>query len=180
MKTTEQALASATSPVQSAPTPLPGISLRQARQIGRVGTAITRYGLVLLLLGIGAFKFTNAEAQAIQPLVSNSPLMFWLYSLLDVRGVSALIGVTEIGMAVLIALRPWSPRLSALGSLGGSLMFFTTLTFLVSTPGMWTVVEGFVVPTDGGFLLKDIVLLGGSLWTAAEALQASPRRSILD
>ncbi|MEO6684462.1 MAG: DUF417 family protein, partial [Dyadobacter sp.] len=131
------------------------------------------YGLVTILLIFGFYKFFDFEARAIQPLVANSPLMSFLYNLLDLHGVSALIGSAEIIIALLIGLRPWYPRLSAVGSLAAVAMFVSTLTFLISTPQMWSWVEGIPVPTDGGFLFKDVILLAGSLWTAAEALRAA-------
>ena len=35
------------------------------------------------------------------------------------------------------------------------------LSFLVTTPGVWAVVEGFPAPASaGGFLIKDLFLLG--------------------
>jgi len=137
---------------------------------------VLRYGLVLIILWFGAFKFTAAEAQAIQPLLAHSPLLSWLYLLTDVQGASRLIGGAEIVVALLIALRPVAPRLSALGSLGAIAMFATTLSFLATTPGVWVRVEGLVVPSDiGAFLLKDVFLLGAALWTAAEALAGARR-----
>ena len=38
---------------------------------------------------------------------------------------------------VMIALNPWLPRISALGSLLVVLMSFTTLSFLITTPECW-------------------------------------------
>lgn len=141
-----------------------------------IAGAILRYGLVAILLFFGAFKFTAVEANGIQPLIAHSPLMSWLYSIGSVRAVSNLIGSTEIAFALLIALRRVSPRLSALGSAGAAGLFLTTLSFLVTTPGVWVSVPGFPVPvTDptGAFLIKDLFLLGASLWSAAEALSAA-------
>ena len=37
-----------------------------------VGIRLLRYGLVAILIYVGAFKFTAAEAQAIQPLLTHS------------------------------------------------------------------------------------------------------------
>ena len=140
----------------------------------RSGAVILRYGLVLLVLWFGVFKFTPTEAQAIQPLVANSPFLSWLYALTGVRGASRLIGLAEIAIALLMAARPFSARVSAVGSIGAIVMFLTTLSFLVTTPGSWGVVDGIVVPTGaGGFLIKDLLLLGAAVWTAAEALMAS-------
>ena len=76
----------------------------------------------------------------------------------------------------MISLRVWFPKVSALGSIGGILMFLTSLSFLVTTPGMWTIMEGWPVPTDGGFIMKDLIFLGVSIWTAGEALNAHAER----
>jgi len=148
-----------------------GLDAAKIRKLNTFGMGISRYGLAVLLLIFGALKFTNFEAKAIQPLVENSPLMSWLYQVADLRSTSRIIGMAEIGLAVMIALRAWFPRVSALGSIGGILMFVTSLSFLISTPGMWTIMEGLPVPTDGGFIMKDLIFLGVSIWTAAEALQ---------
>jgi Protein of unknown function, DUF417 len=86
-----------------------------ATSMERLGVHVSRYGLVLTLLLIGALKFTAGEAQGIQPLVANSPLMFWLYRIFSLQGVSNLIGVIEIVVALLIALRPLAAKLSFVG-----------------------------------------------------------------
>ena len=143
----------------------------------QTGAVTLRYGLVLLILWFGVFKFTPTEAHAIQPLVANSPFLYWLYAFTDVGGASRIIGLAEIAIALLIAARPFSARASAAGSFGAVVMFLTTLSFLVTTPGSWGVVDGVPVPTGaGGFLIKDLLLLGAALWTAAEALAASAKR----
>lgn len=137
-----------------------------------IGGHLLRYGLVGILLYLGAFKFTATEAQAIRPLVGHSPPMAWLYAFLSTQGVSNLIGATELVIAGLIALRPAAPTLSAWGSLTAGGMFLTTLSFLVTTPGVWQRVPGFPlpIPTEGGgFLLKDVFLLGAAVWSAGEA-----------
>jgi len=135
---------------------------------------ILRYGLVILLLLFGASKFTAAEADAIRPLLGNSPLLRWLYGLTDVEGASRLIGTSEILIALLLAIRPFAPVLSAVGSVGAIAMFVTTLSFLVTTPGVWARVDGFVVPSEeGSFLVKDVSLLGAALWTLGDALRHS-------
>ena len=79
---------------------------------------------------------------------------------------------------MLIAARQWSPDLSALGSLLSIGMFLSTLSLLCSTPGLWHVVDRFPLPVttaDGGFLMKDVFLLGTAIWTAGEALRATRR-----
>ena len=128
------------------------------------GTNVSRYGLVIVLLWIGGMKFTAYEAEGIRPMVANSPLMSWAY------------GVIEIATGVLIALRPVWPLGSAVGSGLAVGTFLTTLTFLFTTPGWEASLGGFPALSHmpGEFLLKDLVLLGASLFTAGEAL-AAPR-----
>jgi uncharacterized membrane protein YkgB len=150
---------------------------RTSGLVARSSAIILRYGLVLLVLWFGAFKFTPTEAQAIQPLVAHSPFLSWLYALTGVRGASRIIGVAEIAIALLIAARPVSARAAAIGGIGATLMFLTTVSFLVTTPGSWGVVDGILVPTGaGGFLIKDLILLGAALWITAEALSSRERR----
>jgi uncharacterized membrane protein YkgB len=144
-----------------------------------IGMHVTRYGLVLVLLWIGGMKFTAYEAEGIRPLVANSPLMGWVYNLVSVMAFSLLLGVIEIAIGVLIALRPVWPAGSALGSGLAVGMFLTTLSFLVTTPGWEPSLGGFpaVSAMPGQFVLKDIVLLGAALWTAGEAWAARPVRT---
>ena len=139
----------------------------------RSSAIVMRYGLVVIILWFGLFKFTPTEAQAIQPLVANSPLLSWLYALTGVREASRIIGCAEIAVALLMAARRFSWRASAAGSIGATLMFLTTLSFLVTTPGSWGRVDGLLVPVAaGGFLIKDVLLLAAALCTSGEALSA--------
>jgi hypothetical protein len=80
-----------------------------AERLKGIGTHITRYGLVIVLLWIGGMKFTAYEAEGIKPLVANSPLMGSVYRVMSVGGFSSLLGVVEIAIGVLIALRPVWP-----------------------------------------------------------------------
>jgi uncharacterized membrane protein YkgB len=61
--------------------------------------------------------------------------MSWMYGFLTVRVFSNAQGVVEVAIAILIDLRHWSAKACALGSGGAVLMFLTTLSFLLSTPG---------------------------------------------
>jgi len=57
--------------------------------------------------------------------------------------------------------------------LAAVLTFLLTISFLFSTPGAAELRYGFPVLGDAGqFLIKDLVLLGASFWTAAEAHRA--------
>jgi uncharacterized membrane protein YkgB len=138
-------------------------NISNGAKLQAAGAVVLRYSLVFFLLFFGALKWTLQEAKGIEPLISHSPFLSWTVRF-GVQSESQLIGVIELAIGVLIALRHWSPKLSAWGSLFAAGMFVVTLSFLFTTPD---------VSQDAPFLLKDICLLGAALWSAGEALQAS-------
>ena len=141
------------------------------RSFRKLGEFLIRYGLVLVLGWIGAMKFTHYEAQGIQGLVASSPLMSWMYKVFSLQATSNILGVAEITAALLIAIRPISTRLSSIGSVIAILTFLATLTFLFSLPGWEQSLGGFpALSGSGGFLLKDVVLLGAAFWTLGDSL----------
>jgi uncharacterized membrane protein YkgB len=147
------------------------VDARIAR-IEDVGTGVLRYGIVFLLVVIGAAKYFAFEAEAIRPLVENSPFLSWMIGAFGVQGTSSIIGTLEIATGLAIASRPFAPTVSAIGSTAGVVIFLTTLSFLFSTPGALSLKH-----PAGGFLMKDIVLLGACIATAAEALNAARAKS---
>ena len=147
-------------------------------QVEAVGRELARYGLVVVIAWIGLMKFTAYEAEGISPFVANSPLMSWVYGPMSVRGFSAMLGVVEVATAVLIAARPFLPRASVVGSALAVGMFLTTLSFLATTPGVWEPSAGgfpALSGKPGQFLIKDLALLGISLWSLGESWKASGR-----
>lgn len=142
-----------------------------------LGVHALRYGLVLILLWIGGMKFTAYEAEGIRPFVENSPFLARTYPVFGVRGLSSILGVTEILVGLLIASRPWLPRVSAIGSLLAVGMFMSTLSFLATTPGAWVdELGGFpALSVTGQFLIKDVALLGIAIWSFGEAVRAARR-----
>lgn len=146
--------------------------LNSNNAVSTLGGKVILYGLALVFAWIGAMKFTAYEANAIQGLVASSPLLSWLYSVLDVRGVANLIGTAEIVTAVLLVARPYNAVAGVVGGLLVAATTAVTLTFILSAPGWETSLGGFpalsVVP--GQFLLKDVVLLGAGLLVAGDAL----------
>ncbi len=146
--------------------------------IENVGRFLVRYGLVVVIGWVGAMKFTGYEAEAIQGLVANSPFLSWTYGVFSVQGLSNLIGFIEVSIAVLIALRPISASLSAVGSLLAIPMFLTTFSFFFTTPPVFEQsLGGFpaISVLPGQFLIKDLVLLGAAVWTLADALKAAKK-----
>lgn len=147
-----------------------GLVSKVGAQLETSSSIVLRYGLVLVLAWIGAMKFTAYEAEGISPFVSNSPLFSWTYPVFGQQGMSNILGVVEIAIALLIASRLWSPAASCVGSLLASGMFVSTLSFLITTPQAWLDGTGFpAMAVPGQFLLKDVVLLGASLWSASDA-----------
>jgi reactive chlorine resistance protein C len=148
-----------------------------ALRLERIGAAVIRYGLALIIVWIGAHKFAAYEAVAIEGLIANSPLMSWMYGVASVPTVAAVIGVVEIVIGGLIAVRSFAPRMSAVGSVGAIFMFLTTLSFMLSTPGVWQPGYGFPFLSGAGqFLVKDLLLLGAAIWTAGDSLNAASAR----
>src|SRR5215468_6971470 len=150
-------------------------------QVEAAGRELARYGLVVVVAWIGLMKFTAYEADGISRYVANSPLLSWVYGFMSHRGFSAVLGVVELTIAILIAARPFMPRASVLGSALAVGMFLTTLSFLVTTPGVWAADAGgfpALSGSPGQFFIKDPALLGISLWSLGESWQASQRRGL--
>ena len=152
--------------------------MRITANLEQVGLRVARWGLILCLLFIGLAKFTSEEAHGIQPLVTGSPLMAWMYSVWSVQGVSNVIGTIELVLALLLVLGIWSARASLLAGVGCAITFVMTVSFLFSTSGALIFAHG--LPALGGtgqFLIKDVVLLGASVSIAGRALAALCRQS---
>ncbi len=150
--------------------------------IDAIAGFLGRYGLVVVIGWIGALKFANFQANQIQPLVASSPFMGWLYNIFSVYTFSALLGVFEVAAAVLIAIKPLSPRLSIVGSVLAIVLFLATISFLFTTPGITEPAGGGfpAISLIGEFLLKDIPLLGLSFWTLADSMRAIQQRAAVD
>jgi len=139
------------------------VSQNVERRMAQLGGGILRWSLVLFFVGFGLYKFTLQEAAGVAPLMAHSPVLFWVHPLLGLRGGSDLIGVIEISLGGLIALRHVKPVLSGYGSLATAAVLLVTLSFLFTTPGLDP------SSSDAGFLLKDLTLFGAALWSSAEA-----------
>lgn len=151
-----------------------GTRRASADDLASVSLSILRCGLATNILWIGALKFQQYEVQNDEPLVTSSPLFSRLRQQLGAQKLNRLIGITEISVGSLIAAKPFAPRASAIGSLGAVGMFLTTLSFLATTPEARQEGQGKLSLSQlGQFLLKDTVLLGAALLTAAESLGAA-------
>lgn len=146
--------------------------------IDTIAAVLSRYGLVVVIGWIGLLKFFDFEAHQIAPLVAHSPFMGWLYNIFSEYTFSALLGVVEVSAALLLAIKPIAPKLSIIGSLLAIVLFLSTVSFLLSTPGVTEPAGGGfpALSLTGEFLLKDIPLLGLSFWTLGDAVKAAQQR----
>jgi uncharacterized membrane protein YkgB len=186
---------------------LPGRAAMWISRLDRLGMAALRFGLIVVLLWIGALKFASYEADSIVPLVANSPALRVLYRFpspayrqyMNREGelvpahrawhqsnrtypVSSGLGVTIVILGILLACHPISPGSATVGSLLVVLMSCTTLSFLVTTPEAWVpalgdAAHGFPFLSGvGRLILKDIIMLGAGVATAADSARAYVRR----
>ena len=126
---------------------------------------LMRWTLILIFALFGYSKWFAYEAQALVPLMSNSPLLAWMYPLFGLQGTSYALGVVEWAIALGLIVGAWKPQVSVIAAGASALTFFTTLTLIVTTPGGWeNSAGGFpAMGGDTGFLIKDAVLAVGSL-----------------
>ncbi|HEY3988435.1 MAG TPA: DUF417 family protein [Acidobacteriaceae bacterium] len=129
---------------------------------------VTSIGMIVMLLWAGSFKMTRPGAEGIIPLVSNSPLIWWHFKLFGPYIGSDLIGLTEWLSAVLIIAGYFRPKAGIVGGLITTVMFFTTSTMLLTTPGAIISVPGIhgmrYMSNLGLFLFKDVISLGVSFY----------------
>jgi uncharacterized membrane protein YkgB len=126
---------------------------------------VTSIGMIVMLLWAGAYKMTAPGAEGIVPLVSNSPLISWQFKLFGTYIGSDLIGLTEWVAAILFIAGYVKPKAGIAGGLVATLMFFTTSTMIVTTPGTTSAVHGMrYMSFLGLFLFKDVISLGASLY----------------
>jgi uncharacterized membrane protein YkgB len=122
---------------------------------------ITSIGMIVMLLWAGSYKMTTAGAEGIIPLVSNSPLTSWQFKLFGPYVGSDLIGLTEICAAILMMTGYWKPKAGIVGGIIASVMFFTTSSMLITTPGTTVLIHGVrYMSFIGLFLFKDVISLG--------------------
>jgi uncharacterized membrane protein YkgB len=177
-----------------------------AEKMDRVGMAVTRVGLVVVLVWIGGLKVYHYEADGIVPFVANSPVMSFFYA--DAGNYQAHmnpegavvpenrawhemnrtypfalgLGSVIVLYGVLIALHPVLPQAAVVGSFLVAVMSAVTLSFLVTTPECWVPdrggpEHGFPLLSGAGRLvIKDAIMAGAALVTMADSAKAYLRR----
>lgn len=163
-----------------------------AAKCDQAGIAVTRIGLIVVLVWIGGLKIYKYEADGIVPFVANSPFMSFFYHQpageyqqhknregelvpanreWHVRNGTyefALgLGAVIVAFGVLIALHPWLPQAATIGSFLVFGMSFVTLSFLITTPECWvpslgTSEHGFPLLSGAGRLVIKDAIMCGA------------------
>lgn len=177
-----------------------------AASLDKVGIAVTRLGLIIVLLWIGGLKAFPYEADGIVPFVAQSPFMSFFYtdgenykSHMNPEGVlnsenrewheangtymfSYGLGTVIVVYGLLLCLHPWLPQAATLGSFLVFVMSWVTLSFLITTPECWVPDLG---DADHGFpylsgrgrlVVKDAIMMGAALVTMADSAKAYLRK----
>ena len=180
-----------------------------AASLDRAGIILTRIGLVVVLVWIGSLKVFVYEDEGIVPFVANSPFMSFFYqqpageyrhhmnkegelvpanrewhqrngTYLFAYG----LGSAIVAFGILIALHPFLPAVSAIGSFLVFAMSFVTLSFLITTPECWVPAlgsseHGFPLLSGAGRLVvKDAIMAGAALVTMADSAKAYLRTRV--
>ena len=172
------------------------------------GKKTLRFGMVVVFLWIGILKFFPYEADGIAPFVGNSPFMSFFYNyphdyvshvnkegelvaanrawhtINNTYGFATGLGIFLVILAMLLAIHKIAPLASMIGSILVFFLTIGTLSFLVTTPESWVPKAG---DADWGFpflsgrgrlVIKDIVILGGSIITMSESAALYLSRTI--
>jgi uncharacterized membrane protein YkgB len=132
---------------------------------------VLRASMVITFAWFGYTKWHQYGAQLMVPFISNSPFIWWLYPAFGLRGGARFLGASEWTIFALLFAGFWDKRLGILGSLGSTIVFFTTFTIIPFMPNGWDPAAGF--PAMAGevpFLMKDIVFIAISIYLVKQDL----------
>lgn len=182
--------------------------LEYAARMDRLGMAVTRIGLIVVLVWIGGLKVARYEADGIVPFVANSPFMSFFYAhpseyKQHKNPEGALVpenrawhesnhtypfaiglGSVIVLYGILIGLHPWFPKAATLGSFLVFVMSFVTLSFLITTPECWVPSlgdsrHGFPYLSGAGRLvIKDAIMMGAALVTMSDSARSALLRML--
>jgi uncharacterized membrane protein YkgB len=133
---------------------------------------LIRAAMVFTFFAFSIQKWTQYTAEMLVPLISHSPIVFWLEPVFGVRGAGYFLATTETIFGTLIFLGFWSPRLGILGALGSIVTFIGTTSIIYFLPDAWArEAGGFPIMTlPLGFLMKDVLFLAASFYLLKQDL----------
>jgi len=177
-----------------------------AAKADRIGIAVTRVGLIVVLVWIGGLKAFPYEADGIVPFVANSPFFSFLLNdpgnykqHMNPEGVlnsenrawhqqngtylfSYGLGTLIVLYGLMLALHPWLPSVATLGGFMVFTMSIVTLSFLITTPETWVpdlgdAHHGFpYLSGSGRLVIKDLIMMGAALVVMADSAKLSLAR----
>lgn len=138
---------------------------------------LIRASVVFIFFAFSIQKWNAFTAEMLVPLISHSPVVFWIIPAFGVRGAGYFLGTTETLFGALILLGYWSPRLGILGALGSIVTFIGTTSIIPFLPDAWTKeAGGFPIMTlPIGFLTKDVLFLVVSFYLLKRDLTRAAR-----
>lgn len=74
--------------------------------------------MVIIFAFFGYSKWFNYEEQALIPLITHGPLIFWLNPLFGVRGAGRFLGISEWSFGTLLLAGFWNKKLGGRAVLG--------------------------------------------------------------
>jgi uncharacterized membrane protein YkgB len=139
---------------------------------GGIDFKLIRAAMVFIFFAFGIQKWNAFTAEMLAPLISHSPVVFWLEPVFGVRGAGYFLGASELIFGLLIFLGYWNSRLGILGALGSIITFVGTTTIIPLLPDAWAKeAGGFPIMTlPIGFLTKDILFLVVSFYLLKQDL----------
>jgi uncharacterized membrane protein YkgB len=134
---------------------------------------LIRAAMVFTFFAFSIQKWNQYTIEMLVPLISHSPIVFWLLPAFGVRGAGYFLGTTEMIFGALIFLGFWSPRLGILGALGSIVTFIGTASIIPFLPDAWAQeAGGFPIMTlPLGFLMKDVLFLAASFYLLKQDLR---------
>ena len=138
---------------------------------------LIRAAMVFTFFTFSFQKWNQYTVEMLVPLISHSPVVFWLLPAFGVRGAGYFLGTSEAIFGSLIFLGYWSPRLGVLGALGSIVTFIGTTSIIPFLPNAWaSEAGGFPIMTlPLGFLMKDVLFLATSFYLLKRDLVRAAR-----
>jgi len=131
---------------------------------------LIRAAMVFTFFAFSIQKWSQYTAEMLVPLISHSPVVFWLLPAFGVRGAGYFLGTTETIFGTLIFLGYWSPRLGILGALGSIVTFIGTTSIIPFLPDGWA-------HEAGGFPIMTTAARLSFPLAARPPMSATPRES---
>lgn len=153
-------------------------AMRAGNRLAELGRVIALIGVVLPLLLIGGLKFTAIEIEALKPFVGGTPWLAWLYSIFGFAGASYFLGVFEIITALLLVASPRNALAGVIAGAMGTVTFALTCSIMLALP-IWEAASGGFPFLNGfgSFLIKDVALLGISIFVLGDGLKRLAQRT---